>query len=172
MADGIGGAARFNYPYDVKVDTAGNVYVADTGNELIRKITPDGTASTLARLATNHELGSALSTGIALDSGGNIYATDNGNQTIRKVTPFGTVSIVAGATAITGSSDGTSTEGQFNGPNGIAVDQAGNLYVADTNNQTIRLVSPATGNRSRLVVSDAENRQSEIGIVKTPLWAR
>ena len=98
--DGKGSAARFNQAYGVATDSAGNVYVADTYNSTIRKITPDGTVTTFAGAAG--EKGSVDGTGsgarfyapygIALDSLGNVYVADTGNQTIRKITPDGIVS--------------------------------------------------------------------------------
>ncbi|HEV2453483.1 MAG TPA: protein kinase, partial [Verrucomicrobiae bacterium] len=104
-ADGPGLQAQFRLPNNVAVDAAGNVYVADTANDVVRKITSAGVASTLAGL--NHSRGSAdgMGTnsarfwspfGIALDSSGNVYVADTGNNTIRKVTPAGIVTTIAG----------------------------------------------------------------------------
>jgi streptogramin lyase len=149
-ADGTGSAARFYYPEGVAVDSAGNVYVADSGNCTIRKITPDGVVTTLAGLAGLY--GSADGTGsaaqfdwpegVAVDSAGNVYVADEGNNTIRKVTPGGVVTTLAGQAGGSGSADGTASVARFNGPTGPAVDSAGNVYVADEGNNTIRKVTP------------------------------
>jgi hypothetical protein len=152
-ADGTGGAARFNTPTGVAVDSAGNVYVADSSNNTIRKVTPGGVVTTLAGLAGNSGsadgTGSAARfgrppyggpTGVAVDSAGNVYVADSGNSRIRKVTPGGLVTTLAGWG--TGSADGTGGAAQFYYPKGVAVDNAGNVYVADTFNNTIRKVTP------------------------------
>src|SRR5204862_7823763 len=97
--DGIGSAARFNQPGAVAVDSAGNVYVADTQNHTIRKITPGGVVTTLAGSAgqdgSKDGNGSAaqfsLPKGVAVDGAGNVYVGDQCNNTIRKVTPGGAV---------------------------------------------------------------------------------
>ena len=149
-ADGTGSAARFSSPEGVAVDSAGNVYVADTGNNTIRKVTPGGVVTTLAGLAGSW--GSADGTGsaarfdnpygVAVDSAGNVYVADCYNCTIRKVTPGGVVTTLAGLAGSYGSADGTGSAARFYGPQGVAVDSAGNVYVADTWNHTIRKVTP------------------------------
>src|SRR5205823_9649442 len=141
----------------VAVDSAGNVYVADTSNHTIRKVTPAGDVTTLAGRAGS--FGSADGTGsaarfsqpegVAVDSAGNVYVADDGNSTIRKVTPVGTnwvVTTLAGRALSSGSANGTNSAARFNFPVGVAIDNAGNLYVADTDNHTIREVSPVGTN--------------------------
>jgi hypothetical protein len=145
-ADGTGAAARFNYPWGMAVDGAGNVFVAD--NNTIRKVTPSGVVTTLAGSAAA-DPGSADGTGaaarfnspsgVAVDGAGNVFVADN--NTIRKVTPSGVVTTLAGTAGLSGSADGTGAAARFNEPLGVAVDGAGNLFVADTGNNTIRKIS-------------------------------
>jgi streptogramin lyase len=149
VADGLDTAARFNLPEAVAVDASGNVYVVDNGNNAIRKITPAGQVTTLAG---NGSPGSANGTGnnasfnspfgIALDAAGNVYVADAGNNMIRKITPSGTVTTLAGRTSA-GAGNGTGNAAMFNTPSGLAVDAAGNVYVADENNNQIRKITPA-----------------------------
>ncbi len=150
-ADGTGAAARFNNPTGVAVDSAGNVYVADAFNDTVRKVTAAGVVTTLA--GTAGMAGSADGTGaaasfrlpisVAVDSAGNVYVADRGNYTIRKVTAAGVVTTLAGTAGMVGSADGTGTAASFSSPQGLAVDNAGNVYVADTGNSTLRKVTPA-----------------------------
>ncbi len=151
-ADGTGSAARFANPLGIAVDPAGNVYVADSANNTVRKITPAGVVTTLAGQA-GAGVGSADGTGsaarfdgpegIAVDAAGNVYVGDTGNHTIRKITPAGLVTTLAGLVDNSGSADGTGTAARFNQPVGLTLDAAGNVYVADRQNATIRMVTPA-----------------------------
>jgi streptogramin lyase len=152
---GIAGAAdgkdtaTFNSPLGVAVDIFGNVYVADYENDLIRKITPGGLVSTLAGKTGVTGLVDGADTAarfnlpqsLAVDASGNIYVVDNGNNAIRKITPDGVVSTLAGSGA-TGSANGTGKSASFNSPFGIAIDAAGNVYVADSGNNLIRKITP------------------------------
>jgi len=149
-ADGTGAAAQFNQPSGVAVDGAGNVYVAELGNDTIRKITPAGVVSTLAGTAGVE--GSADGTGasaqfthpwgVAVDGSGYIYVADTDNNTIRKIAPDGVVSTLGGTAGVSGSADGTGAAAQFSSPQSVAVDESGYVYVADSNNNTIRKITP------------------------------
>lgn len=149
-ADGTGSAAQFNYPDGVAVDSVGNVYVADTVNCTIRKITPASVAATLAGSAgvsgSVDGTGSAAQfnypDGIAVDGSGNVYVADVFNYKIRKITPAGVVTTLVGS-GVGGSADGTGSAAQFNEPGAVAVDRSGNVYVADSGNRTIRKITPA-----------------------------
>ena len=148
--NGVTSSARFYSPQNVAVDGQNNLYVADTQNSVIRKITPLGVVSVLAGTpgmfgSVDGAGASALFSGpqgIALDSGGNLYVADTGNSTIRKITASGSTSTLAGSAGNPGSTDGTGASAQFYQPKGVAVDSANNVYVADTGNHTIRLITP------------------------------
>ena len=149
-ADGTGSAARFNSPLGIAVDTAGNLYVADSTNHTIRKITPAGVVSTLAGLAGSagsaNGAGSAARfsqpIGIAVTVAGTIYVGDASNRTIRSITSTGVVSTLAGLAGIGGSTDGSGSAARFGRPVGVAVDAAGTLYVSDQTNDTVRAITP------------------------------
>ncbi|MFH1498655.1 MAG: SMP-30/gluconolactonase/LRE family protein [Verrucomicrobiota bacterium] len=205
--DGVGEAARFQAPDQLARDDAGNLYVADRDNHTLRKIAPDGTVTTLAGLAGNAgtldgtgaaarfnspsgvgvlpdgsavyvseadahvvrkvtaagvvttlagapgETGSTDATGgaarfnqpagLALDAAGNLFVAEFGNHTIRRITPAGEVTTLAGTPGLLGATDGTGGAARFRNPHGLAIDGAGNLFVADSLNQTIRRVTPA-----------------------------
>ncbi|MFY8035401.1 MAG: hypothetical protein ACOVMN_12835, partial [Flexibacteraceae bacterium] len=149
FADGTGTAASFNRPYGVATDATGNIYVADFVSNRIRKMSPSGVVTTLAGSgafgATNGPGTSAsfyFPMAVAVDAAGNVYVADYNNNRIRKVSSTGVVSTLAGS-GTAGYADGTGTTAIFRGPRGIAVDAAGNVYVADADNHRIRKVSPA-----------------------------
>ena len=139
--------ATFSAPLALALDPAGNLYVADSANHLIRKITPAGVVSTFA--GTGGVSGSRDGTdarfntpsGLACDSAGNLYVADTNNNTIRKITPAGTVSTLAGLAGVSGAQDGSGTSALFNQPRGLTVSPSGQLYVADTGNSSLRRVS-------------------------------
>jgi len=155
-ADGTGSAAEFDSPSGVAVDASGNLYVGDSGNDTIRKITPGGMVTTMAGSPGSKGFADGTGpaaqfdspSGVAVDSGGNVYVGDSGNNTIRRITPGGVVTTLAGTTRIPpgpGGADGIGPAALFHFPNGVAVDQTGNVYVADTENNTVRVGAPAAG---------------------------
>jgi len=156
--DGSGSAARFFYPNDVTLDGSGNLLVADTGNNTIRKVTPSGVVTTVTGQpgvsgpyggVTDGSLSNALFNqplGVAVDSRGNIYVAEP--YVIRQITPGGIVTTLAGNTQNSAAADGTGSTAIFNKPWSLAVDGSGNIYVADQNDYTIRkgsLVGDAFG---------------------------
>ena len=136
-ADGPGTTvAKFNMPRGVTVDSSGTVYVTDTGNNRVCRITPTGLVQTI----TNYSNGITYRPdGIAIDSNGNLYVADDANNIICKITPTGVVSTIAGSSA--GYADGQGTNASFLNPVGIAVDSSDNLYVADVLNNRIRKIT-------------------------------
>jgi len=190
-ADGVGSAARFSNPSGVATDASGNVFVADTYNDRICKVTPDGNVTTLhladgtvasfdrpqklgvdsagnvfVSESTSHRMlrltpGGELTTiatlpaappldqdmvpyanGVAVDALGNVFVADTGNSTIRRITPAGALTTVAGFGPGFGNVDGTGSAARFYYPGGVAVDGAGNVYVADLANHAIRKITP------------------------------
>ena len=148
--DGTGTAASFNEPWGLCVGSDGNIYVADTKNNLIRKVTPQGEVTTYAgngNYGITDGPAAAASfgtpTGIDMDSDGNLYIADHLTHIIRKITPDGFVSRVAGAPYCFGLVDGNSDQALLNRPYGLTVDLAGNIIVADEWNHAIRLITPS-----------------------------
>lgn len=149
--DGTGASARFNRPQAVAVGADGTIYVADTGNHTLRKVTPAGAVTTLAGSpgVSGYTDGTGTAakfyqpTGLAVDAAGTLLVADSGNQVIRTVTPAGTVSLLTGQPGVMHYQDGLLAEAWFNWPGALALDAAGNLYVADQGNLTLRKVSPS-----------------------------
>jgi sugar lactone lactonase YvrE len=146
-------SAGFNHPNGIAVDCLGNLYIADSGNHTIRKMTPEGVvtvlagATGLAGASDGQGAGARFNSpfGVAVDLDGNIYVTDQGNSSLRKIAPDGTVTTIAGLPGNPGDADGPGAVARFSFPAGLAIDNAGNLYVADRNNSTIRKVDPFGG---------------------------
>lgn len=144
-------AAQLEYPNGIAVDSAGNVYVADTNANVVRVIAPNGTISTYAGTGAASYTGDggpaaqaqlSAPMGLALDSAGNLYIADSGNNVIRKVTRGGTISTYAGNGSAGYSGDGgQAMSAALNQPEGVAVDTLGLLYIADTSNNRVRVVA-------------------------------
>jgi len=147
-ADGRGAAARFYGPCGIAVDCVGNVFVADTENHLIRRVSAAGVVTTVAGAAGQH--GSADGRGaaarfnqpygIAVDGAGNVFVADTFYHLIRRISVAGDVTTVAGAAGRNGSADGRGAAARFSHPRGIAVDGAGNVFVADSFNNIVRRI--------------------------------
>src|ERR1700744_4191050 len=171
FADGTGAGATFNNPQGIAMDAQGNMYVADAFNNRIRKIAPDGTTTTIAGTGAagySGDNGTALNAtfygprGLAVDNQGNIFVADFGNNVIRQISPSGIVTTLAG-NGVAGYVNGTdghligkanTDTVEFNSPAGVAVDNKGNVFVADYNNNSIRkitstgVVSTIAGNKT------------------------
>ena len=161
FADGAGAAASFNTPSALALGPDGDLYVADTGNNRIRKITPDGKVSTVAGNGTaGYVDGPAAQAqfngpiGLAVSPGGDIYVADTYNDVIRMITTEGEVTSIAGG-GTPGYADGKQNVALFDTPSGIIVVEDSSLIVADTGNQRLRKVS-ADGDVTTLPISGEE----------------
>jgi len=144
-------AAELSSPYAVALDAAGNLYIADLGNQRIRKVNTAGNISTIVGTGIagfSGDGGPAISAqlfqpcGMAFDAAGNLFIADEGNRVIRKVNNFGVISTFAGNNIQGYSGDGgLATSAQLNNPQGIAFDATGNLYISDTWNHRVRMVN-------------------------------
>ncbi len=155
-ADGAGTNALFNNPFGLSVDSAGNLFVADSGNNTIREISPQGTNWVVTTLAGSPaHSGSADGTNalarfnaprdVAVTVAGILYVTDRGNSTVREITHMGTnwvVTTIAGLAGQKTTLDGTNSDARFSAPDGIAWNGAGNVYVTDTTDDVIRQLTP------------------------------
>jgi sugar lactone lactonase YvrE len=146
-------SSELGFPAGVAVDSGGDVYIADIGNDVVEKVTPSGTLSIFAGIpgssgaptagpATSSDLGSPQ--GVAVDPAGDVYIADFNNDVIEKVTPSGTLSIFAGVPGSSGApTAGPATSSTLSNPGGVAVDSAGDVYIADTNNNAVEKVTPS-----------------------------
>jgi sugar lactone lactonase YvrE len=144
-----GSTTRWNYPFGATSDMLGNIYVADTENQVIRVIHADGTVAIVAGRAgsAGSEDGAAnvarfnTPRGIVAGFNGELYVADSGNHVIRRIDSTGKVSTFAGVAGLPGSANGFPSEARFNFPSGLAIDWSGTLYVTDTANHLIRYVT-------------------------------
>src|SRR5688572_13902913 len=144
-------AARFDTPCGIAIAPSGDVYVSDTGNHTIRRITPAGSVTTIAGTAGQSGLADGLGTaarfnsplGLAVSTDGTIFVADSGNHLIRAISPARTVTTLAGRAETWGTEDGNGSNARFNGPLGIAISSDGEIFVSDANNHTIRRITRA-----------------------------
>lgn len=164
--DGPAATARFNGPVGLAFDRSGSLFVADSANHAIRRLTPDGTVTTFAgKLGEDGCVDGPASVarfckpaGLAFDAEGRLYVVDSFNHVLRRIAPDGAVSTVAGLAGVDGSSDGADGTGRFFNPYGVAVTASGSLIVSDTYNQLLRevlapftLSATATANGGTLI---------------------
>ena len=178
--DGADSVAEFNMPLGICTDKAGNVYVADTYNNVIRKISPTGNVTTLAgndtggyRDGINSMAEFRLPVGVAADTSGNIYVTDNGNEAVREISASsGMVSTFAGNT-FTGYKNGAADTAEFRGLFGIAVDDSANVYVTEYLNNDVRkirkgMVSTLAGNDTLATSYGYLNGKNDTALFNNP----
>lgn len=169
--DGNGSQAKFGSPSGIAIDSSGNLYIAEAGNNKIRKIANDTnhTVSTIAGSTQGFQDGDGtqaqfnLPIGLTIDNAGNIYVTDYSNKKIRKVANDAnhTVSTIAGSTS--GYQDGVGSQAMFNAPYSIAVDSSGDLYVADQGNHKIRKISNDTNHTVSTIAGIGSGYKDDIG---------
>lgn len=163
-ADGIGTSASFNIPGSVAIDAADNLYVSDRVNSVIRKITPQAVVTTFANVGGPFHGQLVWPMGLAIDAAGYIYVAAT-NSDILKITPAGVVTVLAG-NGTRGAADGMGDAASFNVPEDVAVDAAGNVYVADFSNNKIRKITPE-GLVTTFAGSGARGQQDGMGAAAT-----
>ncbi|MDN3297266.1 SMP-30/gluconolactonase/LRE family protein, partial [Streptomyces ficellus] len=149
--DGPAVSAQLNYPYGIALDSTGTLYFSDHGNHRVRKVTADGTISTIAGTGTagyRGDDGPATSAqlnwprDVAVDGAGTVYIVDSSNNRVRRIAADGTISTVAGTgKAGFGGDGGLATSAQLNVPFGLAVDSTGALYIAEYNSHRVRRIT-------------------------------
>lgn len=151
--EGQATSAQLNFPTGVGADAGGNVYVADRDNNRVRRVSPAGVISTVAGTgvagfngdgvqATSAQLNQPRD--VAVDGAGNVYVADQNNHRVRKISPAGIITTVAGTGVAGFNGDGIqATSAQLASPRGVAVDEAGSVYISDTLNHRIRKVDPS-----------------------------
>ncbi|MFZ6654758.1 hypothetical protein [Undibacterium sp. TJN19] len=188
-ADGVGLQAQFSrstlndFGVNSKglvIDSSGNLYIADTGNHIIRKMTPQGVVTTIAGKAgqagstdgMNSTARFKFPSGLAIDAKNNLYVADVANSTIRKISPEGQVSTVAGSPGQFAWADGQGASARFNRPMGITANAAGELFVTDMINYCIRKISPngvvstIAGQPGKQGLRDGTGTQAQFGVAK------
>lgn len=146
--NGTGSAARFVHPWGITIDSSGNLYVSDSWNHTIRKVTSTGVVTTFAGSfgATGSIDGTGTNArlyepcGMAFDSSSNLVFADRSNHTIRKISSSGVVTTIAGLPGAPGYADGQASAACFRAPSGVAIDGVGNIYIGDWQNQCIRII--------------------------------
>ncbi len=147
---GPAASAVLAYPSGVAVDSSGNVYISDTGNARIRKVSTSGVITTIAGTSTAGYTGDGASalnatlsnpTGLAFDSSGNLYIADSSNNVVRMIDKSGVIRTVAGSAKPTGGDGGPAVNASLASPAAIILDNAGNLYITDTHNSRVRFVN-------------------------------
>lgn len=179
FADGAGAAAKFGTLSGLAIDAQGTLYVADTGNNAIRRITPDGRVTTIAgdgvagyQDGPGPQARFNAPIGIAIDTSGRLIVADTYNDRLRAIAPDGTVTTLAGS-GEPGLFDGAADLARFDTPCGVAIDTSGRIYVADTGNNTIRIVDQtAQRDTSGAAAAAVETTTASavITTVSTPQW--
>lgn len=163
--------ASFRGPTGIVMDRSGHLYVADSGNHVIRQIVA-GTGevrtwagSGIAGFADGASASAQFNNprGLAIDPQGNLIVADTGNHVIRRITPAGQVSLIAGTPRVSGRGDGAAASASFHGPSGLAVNAQGMVFVADTQNHVIRVIDTATNQVSTVAGSGMAGWQDGSG---------